>query len=423
MSLHLFARSRVALGLAAVLWSLVAVGAEAVPSPLSLEAAVRQGLTHAPLLESRQLTLDAMREEAVRAGRLPDPTLTTGLANFPVTSPGAFSLTSDSMTMRTLGVTQALPSRAARQAERRLADAQIDAAEADHVATVQTVQERIADAWIEVWAAEQARMQLDALREESALATRLTEARLRGGTGNAADPLAARSEAAALANRVTAIEADLAAARASLARWLPDAPSTLADAPDFGQLPVPTEQLQRRIDQQASMQTWQAREKVAEAVLEQARASKHPDWSIGLTYGQRARGLSDMVMVEVGVSLPLFTRNRQDRSISAKQSQWDAVQADHEDARRAQQEAISRALAVWQGWGTQIQQYRDHLLPLARDRAATALAGYRGGGELDPWLQARRDEIELRLAYVNALASRARLWAAMAYLLPSETTP
>jgi outer membrane protein, heavy metal efflux system len=63
------------------------------------------------------------------------------------------------------------------------------------------------------------------------------------------------------------------------------------------------------------------------------------------------------------------------------------------------------------------------LLPLDRDRAITALAGYRGGGTLQPWLDARRDEIELRLNYADALAARARLWTSLAYLLPSEVTP
>ena len=171
------------------------------------------------------------------------------------------------------------------------------------------------------------------------------------------------------------------------------------------------------------MQAWQAREQVAQAALERARAAKHPDWSVTASYGRRAPGLSDMVMLEVGVSLPLFTRNRQDRGISARQAQWDAVQADHEDARRAQREAVTRAVATWQGWNQQIQRYQDTLLPLDRDRATTALASYRGGGTLQPWLDARRDEIELRLSYADALAARARLWASLAYLLPSEVTP
>ena len=423
LSIH-FARHLMVAGLATLLCGVVAAAAQAAEPPLTLEAAVQHGLARAPQLDARTADTVAAREEAARAGQLPDPTLTFGLSNFPVTNPGAFSLRSDGMTARTVGVMQAIPSRTARRAERALASARIDAAQADRVATVQSVRERIADAWIDVWVTEQQRSLLAALHDEAGLAVRIAQARLRGGEGNATDVLAVRAEAATLDNRLEAIGADLVAAQAGLQRWLGPGVFDLAEAPDFGQLPVTADHLEQRIDQQAPMQAWQAREQVAQAALEQARAAKHPDWSVTASYGRRAPGLSDMVMLEVGVSLPLFTRNRQDRGISARQAQWDAVQADHEDARRAQREAVTRAVATWQGWNQQVQRYQDTLLLLARDRAQTALAGYRGGGSLQPWLDARRDEIELRLSYADALAARARLWASLAYLLPtSETTP
>lgn len=419
-----FTRRCMAPGLAVVLGWTVATAAYATDQPLTLDAAVQRGMAQAPLLTARDADIDAMREDEARAGQLPDPSLTFGVSNYPVTDPGAFSLRSDTMTMRTVGVMQTIPSRAARDAERGLAAAQIDAAEADRVGTVQTVQERIADAWIDLWAIQQKRALLAELRSESALAVRITQARLRGGEGNTTDALAARAEAATLDNRLEAIDADLAAAQAGLQRWLGPSVFDLAEAPDFGRLPVTADHLEQRIDQQAPMQAWQAREQVAQAALDQARAAKHPDWSVSIMYGKRAPYLSDMVTLQVGVSLPLFTRNRQDRGISAKQAQWDAVQAAHEDARRAQVEAVTRAVATWQGWNRQIQRYQETLLPLDRDRAKTALAGYRGGGMLQSWLDARRDEIELRLSYADALAARARLWASLAYLLPtSETTP
>ncbi|MEY2152989.1 TolC family protein [Rhodanobacter sp. 115] len=396
--------------------------------PLTLDAAVRQGMVRAPLLTARNAALNAMRDEAVRAGRLPDPSLTFGVSNFPVTAPGAFSLRSDSMTMRTVGVMQTIPSHAARAADRSLAAAQVDAAEAEHTATAQSVREQVADAWIGVWAATQQRALLEALRDESALAVQVAKARLRGGTGSAADVLAAQAQALTLANQIEAADADVQAARASLQRWLGGVPATLADAPDFDQLPVAPDQLEQHIDRQAPMQAWQSREQVADAALAQARASKHPDWSVSLMYGKRAPFLSDMVTLQVGVSLPLFTRNRQDRDISAKQEQRDAVESAYEDARRAQRETVARDVAAWQGWGRQIARDREALLPLARDRARVALADYRGGGTLQPWLDARHDEIALRLSYVDALATRARTWAALAYLLPaqpasSENTP
>jgi len=424
MSLLHLAWRRLVPGLAAVLLWTLATSTYATESPLTLQAAVEHGVEQAPLLTARRADIDAMHEEAARAGRLPDPSLTVGVTNYPVTAPGAFSLRSDAMTMRTVGVTQAIPSRAARDAEKGLANAQIDAASAEHVATTQTVQERVADAWIGVWAAGQQRALLAELRDESALAVKVTQARLRGGEGSATDALAARGEAATLDNRMAAADADIAAAQASLQRWVGTSTTVLAEAPDFGRLPVTPGKLEQSIDQQAPMQAWAAKERVAQAALDQARAARHPDWSVSFQYGKRAPYLSDMVMLEVGVSLPLFTRNRQDRGISAKQAQWDAVQADHEDARRAQREGVARTVAVWQGWGRQIERDQTTLLPLARDRAKTALASYSGGGSLQPWLEARRDEIELRLTYADALATRARLWASLAYLLPTlETTP
>lgn len=410
---------RMAPGLATVLlWTGIVAIAHATAPPLTLQAAVEQGVARAPLMTARDADIDASREEAMRAGRLPDPTLTFGVTNFPVTSPGAFSLRSDPTTTRAIGVTQAIPSRAARAAERQLASAQIDAADANRVATTQSVQERIADAWIGVWIAQQQRDLLRELRGQGGLAVRLTQARLRGGAGSATDALAARAEVATLENRLTGADADLAAAQASLQRWVGSSTASLAEAPDFGRLPVALGSLEQSIDQQAPMQAWAAREQVAQAALEQARAAKHPDWSVSAIYGKRAPGLSDMVMLQVGVSLPLFTRNRQDRGISAKQAQRDAVQADHEDARRAQREAVARTVAAWQGLGRQIERDQQTLLPLARDRAKTALASYGGGGSFQPWLEARRAEIEQRLAYADALAARARLWAALAYLLP-----
>lgn len=420
----LFSRRRLALGLAALLYGASTVTAFAVEAPLTFEAAVQRGLARAPQLDARNADIDATHEEAARAGQLPDPSLTFGIANYPVTDPGAFSLRSAPMTMRTVGVMQAIPSRAARDAEHALANAQIEAAAANRVVTAQTVQERIADAWIGVWAVEQQRALLLALRGESALAVQTTQARLRGGEGSASDALATRAEAATLDNRLEATEADLAAAQASLQRWVGPIAGVLAPAPDFGRLPVTPSHLEQSIDAQAPMQAWAAREQVAQAALDQARAARHPDWSVSAMYGKRAPGLSDMVTLQFSVSLPLFTRNRQDRGISAKHAQWDAVQADHEDARRAQREGVTRTVAAWQGWGRQIARYRETLLPLAHDRVTTALAGYRGGGSLQPWLDARRDEIEVRLSYADALAARARLWASLAFLLPtSETTP
>jgi outer membrane protein TolC len=228
-----------------------------------------------------------------------------------------------------------------------------------------------------------------------------------------------------LENRIDEANAREVQARASLARWLGSpAEQPLVDTPDFAVLPHDEAALLASLDRQGTLLAWPAREQAAEAALAEARADKHPEWNVGLSYGSRVRGLSDMVSLQVGVSLPLFTRNRQDRGISARAADLDAVRDEHDDARRQQIEAIQSAWAQWESLGQQVRRHRDELLPLANDRAALAFAAYRGGGDIQPLLDARRDEIAHHTDYARMQAEYGRAWAALAYLLPtSETTP
>jgi cobalt-zinc-cadmium efflux system outer membrane protein len=395
------------------------------PAALTLDAAIHQAIERAPMLEARRAQSESARQEAARAGALPDPQLNTGIDNLDVQGPGAFTAGGDSMTMRTVGISQVLPSRSKREAERAMGSAHADLAASSELSAALSIQERVADAWIAAWGASDEAMILQSMRQAWAQDVAVAKARLHGGTGSAAEVLAARMASLDLENRIDEANARGAQAHASLARWLgPPADQSLADAPDFAVLPYDEASLLRSLDRQGNLLGWPAREQAAEAALAAAQADKHPEWSVGLSYGSRVRGMSDMVSLQVGVSLPLFTRNRQDRGISARAADLDAVRDEHDDARRQQTEAIESAWAQWQSLGQQVRRHRDELLPLANDRVALALAAYRGGGDIQPLLEARRDEIAHHTDYARMQAEYGRAWAALAFLLPtSEMTP
>jgi outer membrane protein TolC len=392
-------------------------------TPLSLDAATQIAAARAPQVQAQLLRAQAARHDAVRAGRLPDPKLTAGISNLTATGPQAFNAAADFMTMRTIGLMQVIPSGAKREAEKAVANSGVQLSDADIVKVRLAVKQATAAAWVRLWATQTERKQLQNLHEQFALAVQLAKARLRGGAGNATDVLAARAAVVELDNRITATDAEIAAARAALQRWLGNgAGSTLAEAPDFSTLPVPPAQLLHDLDRQGPLLGWTAREDQAQARIDLAKAGKHPDWSVSLMYGSRIHR-TDMIGIEVGISLPLFPGNRQDQNISARYAERDAVKDEHEDARRAQREAVAAGLAEWQGDDKQVDTYRDKLLPLATDRSRTALAAYRGGGSLQPWLEARRDEISTRVAYAQALAAWGTAWAQLAYLIPDQNPP
>jgi len=395
---------------------------------LSFDDALRIAAERAPMLQARQSQVTASREESARAAALPDPQLTLGLANWPVTGADAFDFRTDDMTMKQVGLMQEFPARAKRQARQAVADRTVEQAQALSVAERLAVRQAVAQAWIALWAAQREVAALQALQEPTDVAVRAARARLAGGTGSAVDAMATQNAALELENRIDAAEASLEAARASLARWLGEEPATLridGAPPELTTLPAAPATLLASLDRQGPLLPWRSREAVAEARVEAAIAEKRPDWSLGVTYGQRERtpesvSRSDMLMVEFAIDLPLFPRNRQDRGVAARRAELDAVAAEREDARRAQAERVRMTLAEWEGVRRQVVRKETESLPLARDRAKTALAAYAAGGDLQPWLEARRDEIELHVMHARHLGELGRAWAALAYLMPEE---
>ena len=403
---------------------LVPVAVLAGPPPLTLGEATELAVERAPMLQARRAGISAAQQEAARAGALPDPTLLVGIDNLPVTGTDAFDFSADDMTMKRIGLRQEIPARAKREARRTLAARGIDEAQALSAAQQLTVRRAAAEAWIDLWAAQRELVSLQALRDQAALAAKLAKARVAGGDALVTDALAAQAAVLELDNRIEGLRSSQFAAQAGLARWLGDTEiETTTDTPDFTALPVPEARLLSAIDQLGPLLPVTAQVESAAAAIDVARAEKRPDWSVGASYGQRAGGRSDMILVEIGIGLPLFTRNRQDRGVAAREADYQGALAGREDVRRQQIAQIRADVARWEGLKRQVALHEASLLPLANDRSAVALAAYRAGGNIQSWLDAQRDELNIHLSHAEHLGELGRAWAALAYLLPSETQP
>ena len=415
------ASTRVSIG-ACCLWLALVFPSFALASPaeVTLEQALRIAVARAPLIDASRAGVTAALEEAGRADALPDPMLTVGIDNLPVTGADAFDPNADFMTMKKIGLRQEIPSHAKREARADLAQREIDEARATARATRLAVRRATADAWIQLWAAQRELAALQALREQASLAVDLAKARVSGGGASVGDALAADAARLELDNRIEAARAERSAAQAGLARWLgEDAALAASVSPDFDALPHSQAQLLDAIDRLGPLLPIVAGVETAASAIDVATAEKRPDWSVAASYGQRSGG-SDMLMFEVGIGLPLFTRNRQDRGIAAREAEYQAALAVRENLRRQEAARIRAGVARWEGLKRQIALHEDALLPLAHDRSSTALAAYRTGGPLQPWLDARRDELAVDLSHVTHLRELGLAWAALAFLLPED---
>ena len=400
----------------------VATQARAQGQALTLDAAVRAAAERAPGVDAGRALVQAATAESRRAGTLPEPMLVFGVDNLPATGADAFDPSVDDMTMKRIGLRQELPAGARREAERRMAARRVDAAEAMLEQSRNDVRRSAAEAWIEAWAAAQEHRALLALREQAQVAAELARARSAAG-GALAEALAAQSDALDIDSRMEAVLGRRDAAVAQLRRWVPGATAELlAGDPDFGVLPVTRARLAARLDDIAPLRVADTAVESAAASVDLARAQKRPDWSVALAYGQRDRDRSEMVSLEVGVALPWATRRRQDLGVQSREAEYRAALATREDRRREIAAAVEVAWARWESQRRQVALHLERLLPLARDRSRVALAAYGAGGPLQPWLDARRAELELHRDHAGHEADLGKAWAALAYLLP-ETAP
>lgn len=399
----------------------IAVANAAAGEALSFKRALDLAEAQAPQLAAQAAAVRAAASEAERAPQLPDPELVAGVENLPVDGPDSLSLTRDFMTMRKIGVMQEFPRGEKRRLRGEVAEAEVRKEEAELGVRRLDVRREAAAAWIGRYVAERGHELLLELRAQADLNVTATRAALKSGKGGSADAIAASADRIRLDDRIDASARDIVQATASLARWVGSeaAGAPLGDPPDFAALAsMPAALL--ATGEHAALRPYAALEARAEKDVALARAEKSPDWSVEFDYAQRGPSYSNMVTVEVRVGLPLFATHRQDPAIAAKLAQLDRVRAEREDALRMHREETAKQLAAWTTAQKRLERTRTEWLPLANDRADAALAAYRGGGPLQPVIDARNAQVDARMAYLAQLGDLARAWTALNYLVPGK---
>lgn len=400
----------------------VGVPARAAAQELTLHEAQQRALDRSLQLRGQQEAVAASQEMAVAARQLPDPMLKAGIDNVPVNGPDKYSLGKDFMTMRRIGVEQELTRGAKRdlRAERyaRLADK----TRAEQVAAAAGIERETAIAWLDLYYAQQmARVVADQASQADAQSI-AAEGAFRGGRASRADVLAARSAAAAVRDRASAVDRQRESARTMLARWVGDVPALEpAGVPDIGRIRHDPQTLPSELEHHPEVSVLNRAEELARTEARLADAESRPDWRVEFAYQQRGAGYPNMVSVGVAVPLQWDRRHRQDREIAASLALAGQARDERDEALRMHTAQTRNQVGEWQTGLERLERYRNELLPLARERTDAALAAYRGAkASLGDVLSARANELDTRLQALQLEAETARLWARLNFLFPSS---
>jgi len=358
------------------LLALSATAVSAHAEPLTFDQALALASETAPGLKAAALRVDAARAASRSAGSLPDPKLALGIENLPISGPMTGRFGADEMTMASVGVMQDMSSRPARRAAVERAGAEIGMADAQTGLEARAVRLAVAQAWVDLYYAQARLAALDEV--EKALTPILSTAPSAVTRGaRPAETIDPAEWLLTIADRRSALMADLAKARASLVRWTGDPEASVSGEPPRWEVdPVV---LRAGLDRHPTLLAYDAGARLANADLAGARATLAPDWSWELAYQRRDPAFGDMVSARVTLSLPLRKGERQGPMIDARSADAGRARVDREIARRQLAAELDGDLATWRMRQELWARARDSRLPLALRRADLETASYAAG--------------------------------------------
>lgn len=389
--------------------------------PLTLAEAEDLALEQEPGYEALLLRSQALAEEAVAAGQLPDPTLRVGVANYPIQS-GGFS--TEGMTQAQLGYRQSFPSGDTREfSTLKFESLSLEMSE-NAGARRRDVLSEVRRAWFEAHYWQHARAMVEEKRPFFADLVEITRSWYAVGRKTQQDLLRAELELTRIDDRLIEIDRHYSQAVAALAEWTGAAAvrPIASRLPDWGATPS-LEELRQKLHAHPVLLAAEARVSAREAEVGVAEESRKPGWSIDVGYGYREGELpngdprSDFISVAVTTELPLFRKNRRDRALAAALRERSAAEYNKEQLRRRLSSELDTAYARWQDLDRRATLYETSILGLSSDHAQAALLAYQSdAGDFADVMRGYIDELNTRLEHLRLRIERAQTYAVLANL-------
>lgn len=390
-------------------------------APLTLAEAEDLALDREPGQAAFLARADALEEQAIAAGQLPDPQLRMGLASFPLQSGG---FTTEGMTQAQLGVRQSFPPGKTRSVSTRQFQSLANEMDQNADARGRDVLSSVRTAWLEAYYWQRAQSIVSDSRPFFSDLVVITRSLYAVGSKDQQDVLRAELELSRLDDRLIDLNKQHARARAALAQWIgAESIRPIAEnLPGWEQVPA-LEVLRAQLVTHPAIKAAEARIDARVAGIDLAKERYKAGWALDLGYGYRDGTLptgeprSDFVSLSVTVDLPFFRKNRQDRTLAAALSERRAALDSKEELLRRLNSQLEAEHARWQDLSRRVDLYERLILMQAEEQANAALAAYQSeAGDFADVMRGFIDDLNTRLDHVQLQIERAQSYAVLANL-------
>lgn len=253
---------------------------------------------------------------------------------------------------------------------------------------------------------------------------KITESNYAAGRVNQQDVVLAGLELSRLDDRSTKIQAREESYRADLEQWIGDIAwnSLSSGFPVLPELPQQID-LNKIIPAHPLIRAESAKIDASKQMTEMARQEYKPGWSLLVDYGFRSGNnpdgseRSDFATAIVSLDIPLFTGNRQDKTVSSNEQKVSSARYSKDDQLRNLKKLYEKNQHLWVRLGEREQLYKKSLLTAAKNNSKVSLKAYRSGvSEFDTLMRAQITELDVRLEDLRVRIDRATAQARLLYI-------
>lgn len=363
------------------LWVFISVSSCSFSQSLTLKQAEVLALAQSPEIQSFRAKNEALYQAAIAAGQLPDPHLFGGTINVPVDT---FNFSQTPMTQIQLGLGQYFPKGKSLHYEalekKRLSEAEIHKLQTMRLDILQKV--RLS--WLHLYYWQQAKRII--LQQKKIFKDLLEVAKSMLGNNKAQqkDVIRAQLELTELENRLIQIDEQIQTARFQLARWISEPKAYHAQTENESHWPSPPSRntLLEVVKEHPELKTDSANIAAQCAKVQLALQQYKPGFNTNVAYGFRqgremdGRKRSDFLTATVNMDLPVFTHNRQDRTLKASEENLLAYEKDRMSHFRNLRELLNIQYTIWQQQQKSAHLYQASLTPQAKQYANATMTAY-----------------------------------------------
>ncbi len=407
------------------LWTAGSAHAAELGAALGLREAEALALQQDPLISALGEQARSFQEQRIAADTLPDPQLKLGAMNVPVDS---YRLDQEPMTQMQIGIRQMFPRGDTLEIRARRAGNMSGVAEARAENRRRMVLRSVREAWLEVYYWREAENIVRKTRGLFQQLLDITEGQYAAGRGKQQDYIQAQLEYGLLEDREERIRNRQERMRAQLARWIGSEHAARALSAQLPAIPPSRNAgLQEVLTAHPLIRAAQQEVAVSNDGVDLAREAYSPGWMVDITYGSRdglnpnGTARTDFVSAMVVLDVPLFTGNRQDRILNAREHERNAAEYRLADQRLSLKRMFERLEADRVSLDERIQYYQRELIPRSNENASAALSAYQSDeGDFLTLVRARIVEFETELKALRLKIDRAKVQAGLNYLLGEE---